>query len=154
MNILYSHIILWQIYDSLKKTITELQTAFQSNKRTCFNKQTVSNTDTGTDQNFIIGCRYFLKKCKLPARTKTLLFVAGIFLVVIFLFPWYFSHQSIYLSRDGLIFFCFSLYGALGLLLCLESKKHKRSGSLPSLMENQLKFDLHVYLCHNFWVNG
>ena len=29
----------------------------------------------------------FLKKCKLPVRTKTLLFVAGIFLVVIFLFP-------------------------------------------------------------------
>ena len=50
-------------------------------------KRTVSRTGTGTDQNFIIGCRYFLKKRKLPARTKTLLFVAGIFLVVIFLFP-------------------------------------------------------------------
>ena len=51
------------------------------------NIQTVSRTGTGTDQNFIIGCRYFLKKRKLPVRTKTLLFVAGIFVVVIFLFP-------------------------------------------------------------------
>ena len=49
------------------------------------NIRTVSRT--GTDQNFIIGCRYFLKKRKLPVRTKTLLFVAGIFVVVIFLFP-------------------------------------------------------------------
>ena len=48
---------------------------------------TVSCTGTGMDQNFIIGCRYFLKKCKLPVQTKTLLFVASIFLVVIFLFP-------------------------------------------------------------------
>ena len=46
----------------------------------------VSRTGTGTDQNFIIGCRYFLKKRKLPVRNKTLLFVAGIFLVAIFLF--------------------------------------------------------------------
>ena len=50
-------------------------------------KQPVSRTGTGTDQNFILGCRYFLKKRKLPVQTKTLLFVAGIFLVVIFLFP-------------------------------------------------------------------
>ena len=49
--------------------------------------RTVSHTSTGTNQNFIIGCRYFLKKRKLPVRTKTLLFVAGIFLAVIFLFP-------------------------------------------------------------------
>ena len=49
--------------------------------------RTVSRTGTGTDQNFSIGCRYFLKKRKLPVQTKTLLFVAGIFLVVIFLFP-------------------------------------------------------------------
>ena len=45
----------------------------------------VSRTGTGTDQNFIIGCRYFLKKRKLPVRTKTLLFFADIFLVI-FLF--------------------------------------------------------------------
>ena len=49
-------------------------------------KQTVSLTGTGTDQNFIIGCRYFLKKRKLPVRTKALLFVASIFLVIIFCF--------------------------------------------------------------------
>ena len=52
-----------------------------------FNKRTVSRTGTDTDQNFIIGCRYFLKNRKLPVQTKALLFVAGIFLVVIFLFP-------------------------------------------------------------------
>ena len=48
--------------------------------------RTVSRTSIGTDQNFIIGCRYFLKKWKLPVRTKILLFVAGVFLVAIFLF--------------------------------------------------------------------
>ena len=46
--------------------------------------QTVLCTGMGTDQNFIIGCWYFLKKSKLPVQTKTLLFVAGIFLVVLF----------------------------------------------------------------------
>ena len=40
---------------------------------------------TGTNQNFIIGCWYFLKKHKLPVRTKTL-FVGSIFLLVNFLF--------------------------------------------------------------------
>ena len=48
---------------------------------------TVSRTGTGTDKNFIIGCCYFLKKCKLPVRTKIIIFVAGTFLVVIFLLP-------------------------------------------------------------------
>ena len=50
-------------------------------------ERAVSRTSTGTDQNFIISCRYFLKKHKLPVRIKTLLFFADIFLVVIFLFP-------------------------------------------------------------------
>ena len=60
-----------------------------------------------------------------------------------------------YLSSDyGLIFFCFSFCGALGLLLCLKSKKHKGSDSLPSLMENYRKSYLHAYLCQEFWVNG
>ena len=79
-------------------------------------------------QSFIIGCWYFLKKCKLPVWTKTLLFVAGIFLVI-FLFP---SDIVViclclsYLSSDnGLIVFYFSFCGALGLLSCLKSKKHK-----------------------------
>ena len=50
---------------------------------------TALRTGTGTDQNFIIGCGYLSKKRKLPVQTKTLLFVAGIFLAVIFLFPCY-----------------------------------------------------------------
>ena len=50
-------------------------------------------------------------------------------------------------SDDGLIFFCFSFCGALGLLLCFNSKKHKGSGSLPSLMlGNYHKSYLHAYL--------
>ena len=51
--------------------------------------RTVLRTSTDTDQNFINGCGYLSKKRKLPAQTKTLLFVAGIFLVAIFLFPCY-----------------------------------------------------------------
>ena len=69
---------------------------------------------TGTSKNFIIHCQYFS-------------------LVVIFLFSC--EILVIYLpitSHDGVIFLRFSLYGALGLLLCPESKKHKRSGSLPN----------------------
>ena len=43
-----------------------------------FFERTVLRTGTSTDQNFMIGCRYFLEKHKLPVRTKTLLFVAGV----------------------------------------------------------------------------
>ena len=56
-------------------------------------------------------------------------------------------------SDDGLIFLFFVLWG-LGLLLCLKSKKHKGSDSLPSLMENYRKSYLHAYFCQKFWVNG
>ena len=49
-------------------------------------------------------------------------------------------------SDDGLIFFCFSFCGTLGLLLRLKSKKHKGSDSLPSLMGNYHKSYLHAYL--------
>ena len=46
---------------------------------------------TGTNQNFIIRCRYF--SC-----------------CYLFVSLWYFSHMSLpYLLSDGLIFFCFSL---------------------------------------------
>ena len=72
---------------------------------------------TGANKNFIICCWHF-SCCYLFVSLSD------------------FSHISIYLSRDGLIFFCFSLQGALGLLLYLESKKHKMNGSLPTLMEN------------------
>ena len=64
-----------------------MKSAVKLNRLVLLKLRTVSRTGTGTEQNFIIGCRYFLKKRKLPVRTKTLLFVAGIFLVVIFLFP-------------------------------------------------------------------
>ena len=68
---------------------------------------------TGTNQNFIIRCRYF---------SCSYLFVS----------LWYFSHMFLpYISSDGLI-----LCGDLGLLLCLKSKKHKGSDWLPSLMGN------------------
>ena len=58
------------------------------------------------DQNFVIGYQYFLKKrrlIKLPVRTKILLFVAVIFLFVIFLLV-----APVFCCAGG---------GALGLLL-------------------------------------
>ena len=92
---------------------------------------------TGTNQNIIIRCQYF--SC-----------------CYLFVSLWHCSHMSLsYLSSDdGLIFFCFSFCGALGLLLCLKSKKQKVSDSLPSLMGSYHKSYLHAYLCQNFWVNG
>ena len=92
---------------------------------------------TRTNQNFIIRCRYF--SC-----------------CYLFVSLWHCSHMSLsYLSSDdGLIFFCFSFCGTLGLLLRLKSKKHKGSDSLPSLMGNYHKSYLHAYLCQNPWVNG
>ena len=85
---------------------------------------------TGTNQNFIIRFRYFSCCC-------------------LFVSLWHCSHMSLsYLSSDyGSIFFCFSFCGALGLLLCLKSKKHKESDSLPSLIGNYRKSYLHAYLC-------
>ena len=91
---------------------------------------------TGTNQSFIIHCSCF--SC-----------------CYLFVSLWHCSHMSLsYLSSDdGLIFLFFVLWG-LGLLLCLKSKKHKGSDSLPSLMGNYHKSYLHAYLCQNFWVNG
>ena len=114
---------------------------------------TVSRTGTGTDQNFIICCQYFLRKAQTTGTNQNLIIHCRYFPVVIFLFPCDISLSHL-LSDDGLIFFCFSFCGSLGLFLYLKSKKHKGSDSLPSLMGNCLKFYLHVYLCQNFWVNG
>ena len=80
----------------------------------------------GTNQNFIIRCWYF--SC-----------------CYLFVSLWRFSHMSLsYLSSDGLIFLCFLFCRVLGLLLCLKSKKHKGSNSLPSLMGNYHKSYLHI----------
>ena len=80
-----------------------------------------------------VGCWYFLKKCILPVRAKALLFVAGIFLIAIFLFPCdtvVISDMSLsYLLRDdGLIFFCFSFFGALGLFSFLFLNPKSKRG--------------------------
>ena len=74
----------------------------------------------------------------------------------LFVSLWHCSHVSLpYLSSgDGLIFFCFSFCGALGLLLCLKFKKHKEIDWLPNLMGNSHKSYLHAYVCQNFWVDG
>ena len=95
----------------------------------------------------------FLEKRKLPVGTKTLLLVAGIFLVVIFLFPCDIVVISLsYLSSDdGSIFFCFSFCGTLGLLLCFKSKKHKGSDALPGLITISPNC---MHICQNFWLNG
>ena len=127
-----------------------------SNTAKCILFRTVSRTGTSTDQNFITGCRYFLKKCELPVRSKTLLFIAGIFLVVIFLFPCDIVVICLCPTYRVMMiyFFCFSFCRAFELFLCLKSKKHKGSDSLPSLMGNYHKSYLHAYLCQNFRVNG
>ena len=80
---------------------------------------------TSTNQNFIICCWYF----------SCCLFVPCDIIVVICLS-----------NDDGLIFFCFWFGGALGLLLCLKSKKHKGSDLLANLMGNYHKSYLHAYL--------
>ena len=95
----------------------------------------------------------FLEKVETISKNQNfIIFVAGIF---IFLFPCDIVGMSLSClsSDDGLIFFCFSFCGALG-LLCLKSKKHNGSDSLPSLMGNYHKSYLHAYLCQNLWVNG
>ena len=72
---------------------------------------------TDTNQN-VICCQYF----------SNYIFVTTCDILVMSL-P--------YPSVDGLIFFCFLfVWGALGLLLWLKSKKYKDSVSFPSLMEN------------------
>ena len=79
-----------------------------------FHFQTVLRTSTSTGQNFIIGCRYFLRKCKLPVETKILLFVAGIFLVLVFfLFPC--EILTIYLSTYHVMVSYFSVFHCMSL---------------------------------------
>ena len=80
-----------------------------------------------------------------------------IFFLYVFVNLWHFSHKIvfIFLSGDGLIFFCFFFFfccmGALGLLLLrLKSKMQKGSDSLPSLIENYQM----SYTVHNFRVNS
>ena len=86
----------------------------------------------------------FLEKAQTAGTDQNLLFVAAIFLVAILFFSlWRFSHM-LYLSSDGLILLYFLLCGALELLLCLKSKKHKGSDSLSVLMGNYRKYYLHI----------
>ena len=80
----------------------------------------------GTNQNFTIHSWYF--SC-----------------CYLFVSLGHFSRMSLsYLSSDGLLFLCFSLCGALQLLLILRTKKLKGSDSLPSLMGNYHKSYLHI----------
>ena len=96
-----------------------------------------------TVENFLLtGCRYFLKKRKLPVRTKIVLFVAGIFLVVIFLFSCDILVEcASALPIDLWLFlFFFVVWGPR----VVKSKKHKVSDSHPSLMGNYHKSYLHI----------
>ena len=119
-----------------------------------FFERTVLRTSTGTNQNFIIGCWYFLRKVQTTGMNQNFIICCWYFYLFVSL--WHCSHMSLsyLLSDDGLIFFCFSFCGALGLLSSLKSKKQKGSDSLPSLMGSYHKSYLHAYLCQNFWVNG
>ena len=92
---------------------------------------------TSSNQNFII-CGCYFSCCYL------------------FVFVLWHSHMSLSClsSEDGLMFFCFSFCGALGLLLCLKSEKQKGRDSLCSLMGSCHNSYFHTYLSQNFWVNG
>ena len=108
--------------------------------------RTVPRTGTSIDQNFISGCRYFLKMCKLPVRTKTLLFVAGSFLFVIFLFPFDIVIICLCPTYQVIVYYfsTFCFVGPYLRFLCFKSKKHKGSDLLPSLMGHYHKSYLHV----------
>ena len=95
-------------------------------------KQTVSCTGTGTDQNFITGCRCFFKNRRLyqTMSTNQKFFIRYRYFSWLYLFVTlgHFSQPMslTYLSGDGLIFFCFFVVcGALGLSLWLKSKNCK-----------------------------
>ena len=86
-------------------------------------------TATSTGQNFIIGCQYFLKKAQAASnywyQSKILSSLPVLFLLLSF---WYLvTFKSLvfllYIRCWFNIFLFFVLYGALGLLLWLESKK-------------------------------
>ena len=94
----------------------------------------------------------FLEKRKYRYEPKRFYSLPVVFLLLSFYFL--VTLQSYVCVLLGSIFFCFSFCGTLGLLLCLKSKKHKGSDSLPSLMGNYHKSYLHAYFCQNFWVNG
>ena len=100
----------------------------------------------------------FLGKCRLPVYTNQYFIICcRYFSCYLFVSSWHCSHLSLssYLSSDdGSIFICFSFCGTVRLLLCLKSKKHKGSDSLPSLMGNYHKSYLCAYLCQNFWTGG
>ena len=53
--------------------------------------QTVLHTGTSMGQSFIIGCWYFLKNCKLPVWTKTII-CCQYFSCYLFVSLWYFCH--------------------------------------------------------------
>ena len=84
---------------------------------------------TGTDQNFIIGYRDFLRKVQTINTNQSFIIRCRYFSCrYLFVSLWHCSHMSLPyilpMSDDGLMFFCFSFCRALGLLLCLKSKKH------------------------------
>ena len=68
--------------------------------RDMWKKQTVLHTRTATDQNFIIVCRYFLKKCSLYQTTSMSQFYYSLlvfFLLLSLCFLWHFSYMSLVL---------------------------------------------------------
>ena len=68
--------------------------------RDMWKKQTFLHTRTATDQNFVIVCRYFLKKCRLYQTTSMSQFYYSLlvfFLLLSLCFLWYFSYMSLVL---------------------------------------------------------
>ena len=111
---------------------------FDNGLKNKIDRKTVWRTDAGADQNFIIGCRYYLRKAQTTGTNQNFIICCRCFSCYLFVSLWHCIHMSLsYLSSYvGLLFFCFSFCGALWLFLCLKSKKNQGSDSLPSLMRN------------------
>ena len=75
-----------------------------------FSKQTVSCTGTGTDQNFLTGCRLSVKAQAASNYRYEQLFYHSSMVFYLIATLWHFSHMYVpVLLSDGLIFFCFLL---------------------------------------------
>ena len=107
-----------------------------------FFERTVLRTSTGTNQNFIIGCWYFLRKVQTTGMNQNFIICCWYFYLFVSL--WHCSHVFV-LPIEWWWFniFLFFVSWGLGLLLCLKSNKHMGSDSLLSLMGN----------CHNFYLH-
>ena len=123
--------------------------------------RTVSCTATDTGQNFIIGCRYFFKKAQAVSNyryeSKILSSLPVLFLPLPFCYLVIFKSLVfvLYIRCWFNIFLFLVLYGALGLLLWLESKKKGERKSVNTDGSSVSKVeDWHFGKVSNYGCNG